>query len=715
MKNAIFLLASILFFHHLHAQCPAGETEYVIELVADDYPDETTWEVATTSGDVVSNGDIEGGSVCLPAETCHIFTIYDQYGDGICCAFGQGSYTILQNDVQIVTGGEFGSSESVEFNCPSGSSCASPQTIEPGSHTTQYDDHWFDLTPEETGRYSIDLCQGNDCEASVWVYDFCNGLEFDNTELNSIYFSDESCLIEMELQADYSYRIRVGSASDDCAGVPILLSLEYVGAIIGCTDPASCSYNPLATENNPRDCFYLPDPECLQFANQLQLEETLLIERDVATGLDIPWEVLYGPDGHLWVTERKGRVLRINPETGNTNVILDLEAENQIGGGGEPGMLGMVLHPDFENTPLVYIAYCHQQSFPMTERLSAFEWDGENLINEAYLLDGLEAANIHNGARLLITPDNKLLMTRGDVGNSSDAQDMDNLNGKLLRINLDGSVPDDNPFPDSYIYTYGNRNAQGLAFGPDGIIFSTEHGAQSSDEFNIVEAGRNYGWPNVEGECNTAQEENFCNTFDVKEPLAEWTPCPAINDLVYYDHPAIPEWQGKVLVAFLGGIGAGLQRFSVLTLADDFSTVTAEDQYLTNYGRLRDVAVNPHTGAIYIATNGNTYPGTTPNRIIEYRNYSYEPEPVSIPEDINEQQFVMIHPNPMTERGVLVFSENLLGERFQLVSYEGRVVMDKEIAASSMHLNIEALPVGSYFLRVKSNKGSISKTIIVGR
>ena len=283
-----------------------------------------------------------------------------------------------------------------------------------------------------------------------------------------------------------------------------------------------------------------------------EVGNTTLTEYNLVTGVQIPWEILWGPDAHLWMTSRKGEVLRIDPASGNYTVVLEKTVMN--GGNGEPGMLGMAMHPDWDNTPLVYIVYCTGSGGNGIEHLSSFEWDGSALINEVEILN-IQAGGIHNGSRLLILPDNTMLMTTGDVGSSSNSQNMNSLQGKTLRLNLDGSIPDDNPFPNSLVYTFGNRNSQGLALGENGIIYSSEHGQNSNDEFNIVTAGGNYGWPNVEGFCNTSAEQTFCVENYVIEPLEAWSPCIAVNGIEFYNHEAIPEWQNSVLMSVLGGLG----------------------------------------------------------------------------------------------------------------------------------------------------------------
>ena len=208
-------------------------------------------------------------------------------------------------------------------------------------------------------------------------------------------------------------------------------------------------------------------------------------------------------------------------------------------------------------------------------------------------------------------------------------RNLNSLAGKTLRMNLDGSIPADNPDPTSLVYSFGHRNSQGLCLGPDGTIYSSEHGQNANDEFNIIEANRNYGWPNVEGMCN-GNEVTFCEENNVREPLDTWSPCPAVNGIEYYDHPAIPEWNNTVLMAVLGGLGAQYERLSVLHLSDDGQSVESEDQYFSEFNqRIRDICVNPYNGTVYMALNGPGYPGSGPNIIKEFRNEAFIVDNVS--------------------------------------------------------------------------------------
>lgn len=444
--------------------------------------------------------------------------------------------------------------------------------------------------------------------------------------------------------------------------------------------------------------------------NTLQLDETLLTERDVATGLNIPWDISWGPDDHIWVTERPGYIKRVEPHSGNTTVILDhtSEVENEDGNGGsEYGMLGMAFHPDFDNTPKIYVVYCYASGFQIRERLVTFDWDGSTLTNETYILDNIPGGGIHDGSRLLVTKDDKLLMTVGDRGSSDLAQDMSSLNGKVLRMNLDGSVPDDNPIDGSLVYSYGHRNSQGICYGPDDLIYSSEHGAQSSDELNIIEENRNYGWPNVQGECNTGSEISFCNANNVREPLAEWSPCVAVNGLAFYDHPAIPEWDGKLMMAVLGGF-AKLPRLSVFTLSSDGSQVLQEDQYFKDFGRIRDVCINPNDGAVYFATNGPNYPGSGPNRIVEYRNLLF----VVSTQDVTPNQFVKVFPNPASKNITISTSQSFINQELKIYAFTGEEMLSKYTSSTEEIIDISDYPSGQYYIAISNDKGLITKVFI---
>ncbi len=337
-----------------------------------------------------------------------------------------------------------------------------------------------------------------------------------------------------------------------------------------------------------------------------------------------PWELKYGPGDSLWMTTKNGKVYRIEQNTGAATLLLDYSGV--VYTGGEAGMLGMTFHPNFSSNGYVYISYCYTNA-GNKERLSRFTYNGTALVNEFILIDNIAANTTHNGSRLVILPDNTILMTTGDAANTANSQNTSTLNGKVLRVNLDGTIPADNPIAGNSVYSFGHRNPQGLMLHPNGKIYSTEHGPGNNDEFQIIETGRNYGWPNVEGFCDNdvAGETAFCTANNVKEPLASWNPVPggtwAPSDLIWYTHPSIPEFQNSFLVAFLK-----TQKVRSIRINAAGDMITSQADYFVNqWGRLRDITAGPD-GSIYLATNVSPYKiiklratGTTPVNITNFK------------------------------------------------------------------------------------------------
>ena len=254
--------------------------------------------------------------------------------------------------------------------------------------------------------------------------------------------------------------------------------------------------------------------------------------RIVASGLSAPWEIVVGPDNHLWVTERTGRrVVRVNAATGETIPALDLSSEiYDPGSSWHEGLLGLAVHPDLmggQGRDHVFVAFTYDADAGpgLARRLKVrrYTYDAgrQALAAPVDLMANIPAHDDHGGGRLLIGPDQKLYLTRGDNGGnwlanfctpikSQDlptaaqvaAGDWSNYAGKILRLELDGSIPADNPVLSgvrSHVYSYGHRNPQGLGFGPDGILYSSEHGPGTDDELNVIVAGGNYGWPYIAG------------------------------------------------------------------------------------------------------------------------------------------------------------------------------------------------------------------------
>ncbi|NJO26048.1 MAG: PQQ-dependent sugar dehydrogenase, partial [Bacteroidia bacterium] len=254
----------------------------------------------------------------------------------------------------------------------------------------------------------------------------------------------------------------------------------------------------------------------------------------------------WGPDNHIWLTERSGKISRLNPSTGTVTPVITI---SEVAANGEGGLLGMVLHPDFSSSPQVFVVYNYNNGGNYREKVVRYTYNGTTLVNPFTVIDNINAASIHNGSRLVIIND-KLFITTGDAANTSLPQNTSSVNGKILRLNLDGTIPADNPTSGNPVWSWGHRNPQGLVFA-NNIMYSSEHGPSNDDEINIIEKGRNYGWPDVEGFCNTGSEQNFCAANNVKEPIYTWTPTVATCGLDYYSSDRIPQWKNSLLLATL--------------------------------------------------------------------------------------------------------------------------------------------------------------------
>ncbi len=423
----------------------------------------------------------------------------------------------------------------------------------------------------------------------------------------------------------------------------------------------------------------------------------------IYTGLDIPWEIIYGGDGHIWTTERKGIISRINPVTKTKTVVLNIVSS--VYQNSESGLLGMVLHPNFATTPEVFIAYTYGTFSNLKEKLVKYTYNGTSLVSPVVILDNIVGNTTHNGSRIIILADNTLLFSTGDAQNTDFPQDMNELNGKLLRINLDGSIPSDNPVAGNPVYSYGHRNVQGLLLHPNGKIYMSEHGASTDDEFQIAEMGKNYGWPNVEGFCNTSSEQTFCAANDVKEPLIVWTPTIAPSDLVFYENSAFPEFHNKILMSVLKD-----KKIIALTMNTDGTSVLSQTHYLTNqFGRLRDLCVGTEK-EIYLATNGSSWSNTSPNThsIIVIR-----PPNSGVGLSENGSNDFTVYPNPVENVFTVDFPAHLVGNVYQLIDMTGRIISSATITEQSTRVDASNLEKGMYTVLVTLKNGSRLTTKLI--
>lgn len=338
---------------------------------------------------------------------------------------------------------------------------------------------------------------------------------------------------------------------------------------------------------------------------------TLAVET-LVSGLDTPWDLAWGPDGRIWVTERGGRISRVDPSTGEVTAAGQVEVVER----GESGLMGMAFDPDFGRRPYVYVAHSYAGGGGIRNRLVRMRWDGGSLGEREILLDGLPGNWNHDGSRLAVGPDGLLYMTTGDAGRSGLARDLQSPAGKVLRLTLAGEAAPGNPFG-SLVYSYGHRNAQGIVFHPrSGDLYISEHGPADNDEVSRVVAGGNHGWPDVRGFCDgdTAGEEAFCAAHEVVEPLVAWTPTVAVAGMDYYDSERIPGWRGSLLVTSL----RGRTLYRLALSSDGGSVVEREPLFRNEFGRLRDVLVGPG-GEVYLATSnrdGRGRPDQQDDRIL---------------------------------------------------------------------------------------------------
>ena len=458
-------------------------------------------------------------------------------------------------------------------------------------------------------------------------------------------------------------------------------------------------------------CFFL----CYRANAQIMLDSTVLDTQTVITGLDIPWEIQWGPDNWIWMTERYGRVSRVDPQTGTHDVLLVISEVYQAS---ESGLLGMVLHPSFNDTAQLFLVYTYLSGGYIWERLVRYEYSGGSLINPTILIDSIPGNTIHDGSRLMILPDRTILMTTGDANNQPAAQDPFSLNGKVLRLNLDGSIPSDNPFPGNPVWSWGHRNAQGIVLAPNGKIYSSEHGPTSDDEINILTPARNYGWPNVMGPCDNPTEIIFCLDSNVYEPITYWSPTIAPADLLWYNHTAIPEFNNTLLLTVLKD-----KRLIRLTYDDSTGTNLVDEThfFINTWGRLRDICVSPE-GVIYLATSGQSWQNTNPftHSIVELRNPNppdtTDTSTISIEKIFNNEISaidIIIKMNPVNELGEFVFPDELIGQEFEIVDVMGKS-HEKHYINQKVHAWFtDSYQAGIYFLVVNYIDKVFVKKLVV--
>lgn len=379
-----------------------------------------------------------------------------------------------------------------------------------------------------------------------------------------------------------------------------LISLLIVLGLVACTQPlpeptkeviqeqtetvlAEPSPEPEKPENPTEEA----QPEPTVLPTVLPTEEPELTEtvkpvwssepKVIAEGLSWPWELVFLPDGGILLTERPGNLLLIR----NGEERIPIKGVTHIG---EGGLLGLALHPEFEQKAWLYLYVTYELPGQVLNRVERYVFRDDQLSERIVIVDEISGSSIHDGGRIKFGPDGKLYITTGDAGNPDIAQNLESLNGKILRLNDDGSIPDDNPFGSS-VWSTGHRNAQGLAWDSQGRLWSTEHGPSGSetgnDEVNLIEPGKNYGWPLLRG---MQTQEGFTAPVIESGRNDTWAPSGAVivDDVLF----------------FAGLRGAAVYRVPV----DGISMDTFEVLYKNEFGRIRNVVVSPE-GQLWIMTS----------------------------------------------------------------------------------------------------------------
>ena len=323
---------------------------------------------------------------------------------------------------------------------------------------------------------------------------------------------------------------------------------------------------------------YVPDPQDF-------------IAETFAENLEIPWELVFLPDGRALVTERPGRIRLIR----NGKLLDEPYATIDAASVGEGGLMGLALDPDYPRSPYLYIMYTYRDGGKLFNKVERLRDTGSTAVSDKVVIEKIPGARVHNGGRIAFGPDKMLYVCTGDARQPETAQNLGSLGGKILRLTPDGAVPGDNPFEKSPVYAYGLRNPQGLAWEPQTkTLFCSDHGPSGefglhgNDSIKVIRKGGNYGWPLALGEVHTK---------------------PYIDPVVFWPEATPPAgmtfFRGSLYVASLRG--EALIRIALKRLDKEYEAVSIERLYARDrdngrYGRIREVVTGPDNN-LYILTS----------------------------------------------------------------------------------------------------------------
>jgi glucose/arabinose dehydrogenase len=336
---------------------------------------------------------------------------------------------------------------------------------------------------------------------------------------------------------------------------------------------------------------------------RLKTDKAEIVVETVADDLEHPWGLAFLPDGRMLVTERPGRLRVVSPDG---KVSQPLGGVPRVFAQGQGGLLDVALDPDFASNRLVYLSYAEPGDGGASTAVARGRLnDGATALEKTEVVFRQMpkvSGGLHFGSRVAFSPDGKLFVTMGDRGKFDPAQDLSVHIGKIVRINRDGSVPQDNPFvgrsgvrPE--IWSFGNRNVQAAAVHPEtGALWEAEHGPRGGDELNLIEPGKNYGWPLVSW-------GRHYDGRDIPDPptrpnlagsVHQWTPVVGASGMAFYTADAFPAWRGSVLVG--GLVSRGIVR--VMLEGGRY----AGEERIPLGARIRDVRQGPD-GFVYALTD----------------------------------------------------------------------------------------------------------------
>ena len=353
--------------------------------------------------------------------------------------------------------------------------------------------------------------------------------------------------------------------------------------IVGIIGAIIASIVILSSPTNP-----LPLPEPLTSTNDSAIQI-------LATNLDQPRSIAFGNE-QIFVTEKEGKIRIIQNDTLLEKPLATFRVADVFNG----GLLGITTHPNFIENNLIYVYYTYYDGETFWNKVSRLQISNNTVLDVVTILDDIPGSRFNNGGDLEFGPDDKLYISTGITSDSShNAQDVSSLEGKILRINHDGTIPDDNPFPNSPVFSLGHRNPQGITWNSSGVLFIADLGPEKNDEINIINSGKNYGWP--ETECDGTE-------LYVKARIC-FDPGIEPGGITFYNDDKL-ELDGMLIMASL--------RSTNLYKLDMSQDVVVPKSILSGVGRIRDVAVGPN-GYLYVITSntdGKGFPSNSDDMLI---------------------------------------------------------------------------------------------------